>query len=171
MAIEGLYANKPTNQNLLQSTRFLFTVPNMPFSNYWCQSVMIPSVTITPALQTAMGRADIKRAGDKLVYDPLSMQLYVDEDLRQWEEAYNWMVALTSPQGFAQYGLNSRQELYRNCTLTILNNSNIPTIRYTFYKAFPTSIGQVQLDTTAGPEMVLIFDYNIEYDYYTLDRL
>lgn len=170
MAIKGLIGSNPTNANLLQPTKFVFTVPNMPFTNYECQTVTLPSVSTTEAIQVAMAFADVKRHGDKLVYDPLTITLLVDEDLRQWEEAYNWLAALTAPQRFPQYAVNKGSELYRDCTLTILNNSNLPILRIHFSKAFPVSLGMIQFDTSGSPDVILVADYTLAYDYFTIDR-
>jgi len=171
MALDNRLQGTPTNQNYVHPHKFRFNIPGMNFQNYFCQSVVMPAVSTNFAQQTAMGRADVKRHGDKLVYDPLNITFYVDEDLRSYEEMYDWLRALTTPHSFSEYAPHVREDIYKDATLSILNNSNLANIQINFKNCHPTDLGSLVFDTTLEPEAVMVADLTLVYDTYEIVRL
>ena len=93
MTIESFTTNTPENTSILQSTKFTFLIPDKPFLKYFCQTVSIPSVS-TSEIQVPTPFSATYRHGEKLNYDALVITALMDEDLRVWEETYNWLVSL-----------------------------------------------------------------------------
>ena len=172
MSNESLLARIPRNTSFLQETKFTFTFPNMPFLNYFCQTVNIPEIS-TSAVTVSSPFANMYRHGDKLVYGDLTITALIDEDLRVWEETRNWLMALTKPEDFNQYERyrNPEGKLYHDGILTVNTNSNNTNMRFKFFHCHPVSLSSVQFNVSGNADTVLTADIIFRYDIYQLERL
>lgn len=159
----------PENTNFIQSTKFTFTFAQLPFARYFCQTVSLPGVS-TSEVVVPTPFSDTYRHGDKLVYEPLSLTFLVDEDLRVWEETYQWLVSLTKPAKFNQYATKFPDKYYDG-VLTTNTNSNLPNIRVKFYNCHPVSLGSIQFASTDTPDLTPVCDMTIRYDRFEIERL
>ena len=161
----------PQNSNFLQTTKYNFVIPNLPFARYFCQTVNWPSVS-TSEVNVPTPFSDTYRHGDKLVYDPLSITFLVDEDLRVWEETYNWLKSLTNPINFKDYVKNSRnKDAYYDGVMTVNTNSNLPNLRIKYYNCHPVSLSGIQFATTSSADETPTADLTLRYDYFEIVRL
>jgi len=162
----------PENTSFLQPTRFSFLFPELPFLRYFCQSVSIPGVS-TNAISVETPFSNTFRHGDKLNYDGLVITAIIDEDIRVWEETYNWLVALTFPKNFTEYirFYDDKKSPYHDGILTINTNANIPNIRIKFTNCHPVSLGGINFDTKLDASTVITTDINFRYDGFEITRL
>ena len=162
----------PENTSFLQPTRFSFLFPELPFLRYFCQSVSIPGVS-TNAISVETPFSNTFRHGDKLNYDGLNITAIIDEDIRVWEETYNWLVALTFPKNFTEYirFYDEKKSPYHDGVLTINTNANIPNIRVKFTNCHPVSLGGINFDTKLDASTVITADISFRYDGFEITRL
>ena len=172
MAIESFVTNTPENTSILQSTKFTFLIPDMPFLKYFCQTVSLPSVTTTE-VAVATQFSTTYRHGDKLFFEPFTITAMIDEDLRLWEETYKWLQGLTRPQNWKEYikSKDIRAALYYDGYLTINTNANKPNLRVKFHNCHPTSIGMINFDTKVDADVIPTCDITFRYDLYEIERL
>jgi len=169
MSNQSVLNTTPDNTSFLQTTKFTFIIPQLPFLKYFCQTVLLPGVSTTEAL-VPTPFSDTYRHGDKLVYDPLSLTTLVDEDLRVFEETYQWLSFLTNPIKFGQFKQKFTEKYYDGI-LTINTNSNIPNMRIKFRNCHPVTLGSVQFATTDTADITPVFDVTFRYDIYEIERL
>ena len=173
MTNNSLLTRIPENSNLLQTTKFTFSFPTLPFLRFFCQSVSIPGVS-TSAVQVPSPFSEMYRHGDKLVYDDFATTVIIDEDLRVWEESYNWIRSLTFPKDFPQYVRNlgnGRSDPYHDGILTTNTNANIPNVRFKFTYCHPTSISAIQFTAADNADTTMTIDIRWSYDLMEIDRL
>lgn len=173
MTIESFTTNTPENTSILQSTKFTFLFPDKPFLKYFCQTVSIPSVS-TNAISIPTPFSDTYRHGEKLSYDALVITALLDEDLRVWEETYNWMKSLTRPTSFDEYPRKSLRDptpLYFDGFLSVNTNANKPNMRFHFHNCHPVSIGMINFDTKVNADTIPVCDFTFRFDGYELQRL
>jgi len=172
MSIESIISKVPENSNILQPTKYTFIIPELPFARYFCQTVSLPGVS-TSAVTVENPFSATYRHGDKLIYEAFSINAIVDEDLKVWEETYNWITSLTMPTSFADYGRRNgiKYERYYDGILTINTNANVPNIRIKFKSCHPTSIGSVQFNTAENAETIPTADIAFRYDQFEIIRL
>jgi hypothetical protein len=166
MTTESLLTKIPENTSFLQPTKFTLVFPNLPFLRYFGQTAVIPGISTSPvSMETPF--SNTWRHGDKLVYDTLSINAIIDEDMRTWEETYKWLLSFTKPQEFTQYrdGRN-----YPDAILTINTNANIPNLRFKFTNTHPISMGSVNFSVAENANTILTVDIMFRYDYYELLR-
>ena len=164
-------AKIPENSNFLQTTKYTFIIPELPFARYFCQTVNLPGVNTTEVpINTPF--ATTYRHGDKLNYDSLSMSVLVDEDLKVWEETFKWLTALTKPTNFNEYVRNKPNKLpYYDGVLTLNTNANIPNIRVKFTNCHPVSIGGLNFNVADSADTTPSFEIVFRYDQFFIDRL
>lgn len=172
MSAESAISRIPDNGNFLQSTKYTFIIPELPFARYFCQSVLLPSVS-TSEIMIPTPFSDTYRHGDKLVYEPISMTVIVDEDLKVWEETHNWLKALTAPTKFDEYLRikSKRIPAYYDGILTINTNANIPNLRLKFRNCHPVSLGGIQFSSSDSADNTIVTDISFRYDYYDIERI
>ena len=163
---------QPENTSFLQANKFTFSFATLPFLKYFCQSVNLPSVSTSPVTVDNPFSATY-RHGDKLVYDQLMVTVIIDEDLRVWEETYNWLLALTFPREFRQYwrNTNGRQSAYHDGVLTINTNANNPNVRFKFENCHPLSLDGINFSVQESAQTVLTANIVFRYDRFEIERI
>ena len=161
----------PANTSFLESTKFIFTIPNLPFMRYFCQSIMLPGVSTSEAMQPTPF-SEAWRHGDKMLYEPFTITVLIDEDVKVWEESYNWLRALTFPHEFPEYAnryLTGGQKYYDGI-LQFNTNSNLDNLRIKFHNIHPIQIGAIQMNTADTPDVTPTSDMTFRYDTFHFER-
>jgi hypothetical protein len=174
MTIEPFTVNTPENTSILQSTKFTFIIPDKPFLKYFCQTVQLPSVS-TNEILVPTPFSNTYRHGEKLNFEALTITALIDEDLRVWQETYNWLKSLTRPTSFEEYPKRGPKDIkapiYFDGYLTLNTNSNNPNIRVKFHNCHPTSIGMINFDTKVDADVIPTADFTFRYDIFEIERL
>ena len=164
-------ARIPDNSNFLQTTKYTFIIPDLPFARYFCQTVNLPGVS-TSEVAINSPFATTYRHGDTLAYESLVLSVLVDEDLRVWEETFKWLVSLTKPTNFREYVKNNPSRApYYDGALTLNTNANLPNIRIKFTNCHPVSIGGLQFNTADSADTTPTFDITFRYDQFFIERI
>jgi len=175
----SVFTRTPANTNLLQPTKFLLTFDRIGSVQYFCQSVNLPGVNLgqapinTPTL-------DIFAPGNKILYNPLSIQFLVDEKLDGWQQLHAWFRSIASPESFEerkrltdlqnQYSSGNLKN-YSDGTLTILSSLNNPILRVRFFNMFPISLSDIVFDTRQSAEDVITADVVLQFDYFNFETI
>ena len=152
-------SNLPDNKNFLSPLGFTFSIKKTPGVNYFVQSVNLPTISLgTVDLETPFVK--IPYPGDHITYEPLVISFRVDEDMRNYAEIHNWILATGFPDSFDQYQSMSDIAKYRgtasrmagegqfsDASLIVLNSVKAPIIEFKFHDLYPISIGELQFDT------------------------
>jgi len=159
----------PENTNLLQSTKFLLTFDRIRTTQYFCQTVNLPGVTLGE-VSRATPFLDMYSPGTKLTYDPLVVEFILDEELQGWKNMYDWFLSMADPDGFEKR--DGSRELQTNkhfsdATLSILSGLNNPLVRIHYTNLFPLSISDIRFDTTQSADTILTATATFRYQSYT----
>ena len=158
----------PQSTSPLQPTKFLLSFARIPNTQFFCQEVNIPGVSlgevdrVTPFL-------DMFSPGTKLKYDDLDISFMVDEELQSWKDMYNWFTSIADPDGFE--GRDHNRELQKNdhfsdCTLTVLSALNNPILRIAFTNCFPVTMNGIQFDTKQDANHIITCTASFRYQSY-----
>ena len=170
MTTQSLLTKTPQNTNFLQTAKYTFVIPTLPFAKYFCQTVGFPGVS-TSEIPVATPFSNTYRHGEKLVYDSLTINIMIDEDFYTWEETYNWLKAITKPTDFKEYNSRINGSIYHDGFLTLNTNANNPNLRIKFKDCHPTTLGGIQFSTMDNAEVVPTCDVTFRYDYFELERI
>ena len=157
--------NLPDNLSYLAPTQFELLVKKLPNTKYFATGVNIPSVSVAESLQTTRLGANVKVPGDKITFGELSVSFIVDENMENWTELYTWMeqtTGSTDPEKFRSLvganrkadqpydGSGNYDELYSDMTIVVTTAANNPNRYVRIQDAFPTSLGEITMDTTVA---------------------
>lgn len=168
----------PETVNPLYPNKFRLDFARLPEITYFCQTVSLPGISIGEAFQPTPF-VDLYLAGDKAVFDYLTVTFIVDENLLGWNSIYLWMRAMTFPTEFGEYkSLNKLNKnaaakatgkpQYSDCTLTLLKSSNVNNIVIKYYDCFPTSLSPIIMSSTDSPDNTITCDVSFRYSYFDL---
>ena len=147
-------ALKPNEINQLNVVSFQTNFVRLPNIDFFCQSVNIPSMSLGLFVQPTPF-SDSPVEGDTLTFEQLILNFYVNEDLSNYLEMYNWMIALGFPDNHGQFSLKKNVNESKDTTSLIRSDMNIilntnksnPNYSITFKDAFPTALGAISLDS------------------------
>lgn len=149
---------QPTNENFLAPHNFVFTLERTPLLKYFCQTVLMPSVSLgeidvqTPFINTP-------KPGDKLVFDSFNVTFKIDEDMKNYNEIFDWMVGIGAPNSFDQYAAISGgsknapspiKNVLSDATLVILSSHKNPNINVFFKNCFPINLSIPEFNVGAS---------------------
>lgn len=161
--------HQPTNKNFFQIDKWSFTITKMPQLMYFVQSVTLPSVSIGEVpIETPY--SSTYRHGDKMVYEPITLTYLIDEDLKVWEETYNWMKGLTFPRNSREYSIQKKSHLYSDATLEFMTNSHTRNFRVKFTNCFPTSLSPIDLTYQENATSIPTGMVSFRYDTFEFER-
>lgn len=172
MTTQSFLTTMPQNTNFLQSTKYTFVVPNLPFARYFCQSINLPGVS-SSEIEVATPFSNTYRHPTKLSYESFTISFLIDEDIKVWEETYKWLVSLTRPESNKQYVKYRDKEAspYQDGVLTINTNANIPNLRIKFKNVFPVALGGIQFNSSDSADTTPVADLTFRYDLFEIVRL
>lgn len=149
--------------NFLQNIQFRIAVKRLPYASFFLQKMQLPDLSLGFANQPTPFEP-VKRNGDRLVFNDVTMNFICDEHMNTYTEIFNWMVALTHPVPYKEMHSEDPPGLYSDISVILLSGSKKPVAEYVFHKCFPSSLSNVSLDSTVmdnqPTEMTVTFSYD-----------
>lgn len=154
-------------------------MPRINNTQYFCQKANLPGVSL-PEMPRPTSVVDLYVPGNKLVYNRLSLQFIVDAELKAWLDIHNWMRELTTPVKNEEYSnlwrretiINSKQMAqYADGILTVYSALNNPKFRINYTNMFPTSLSDIEFDSTGSSDDILTATVDFRYDYYEIQPI
>ena len=173
--------------NYLRPNAFRFTIKDLPHVAYTCQSANLPALQLGFATQPTPF-VDLPRIGDKLTYSEFSIRFLIAEDMVNYRELLEWMIALGFPNDYSQYPSFAGERLnrfpfYRNTagstdalaysdgTLTILDSANNPITNVIFKDLFPVSVEALDFDITSQAVDYFVGIASFKYSTFEVEAL
>lgn len=146
--------SQPNNINFMSPLGAKFVIKRLPSVNFFVQTVTVPAVSMGEIpIQTPFNRLNFP--GSTLSYTDLVIGFRVDEDMNNYNEIYNWLRSMTRVSGFEEGTAWTNASLPMNengvtsdATLTLLNSAMNPNIEISFTDLFPSSISEMNFNTT-----------------------
>ena len=134
--------------------------------------------------------------GDTLSYENLSITFIVDENLENYVELHNWMVAIGFPKSRTQFSdfrsaaastpiatqgtsddigdvqpATSARGMFGDAILTILTNKNNPVVEVRFEDLYPIALGALDFTQTATDVEYISVTADFSYKIYEIVAL
>jgi len=196
MSTTNVNTREPSVLDYASPVQFRFKCSKLPTVEFFCQSANIPGISIGSASMPT-GLKDIPIPGEKVSYQDLAISFLVDENLNNYKEIHDWIIALGFPQNHTQFadlqaagadrypGTTSGAIVpetniavplaeggtYSDATLTVLNSKNIAVTEIRFNNIFPTSLGSLSYDVQASDVNYLQASVDFSYMYYDIVQL
>jgi hypothetical protein len=166
----------PDNLNMLSPLIFKFVVKKLPNVTFGVQNINLPGVSMGVAYHHNPF-TKIPYAGDHLEFDDIMINYKVDEDLTNYMEILDWLMALGFPKNFDQYkAIKDRPQiegegLKSDISLVVMNSNRIPKWNVVFHDAFPISISSLIFDTTLSDDQYLEAACTFKYTRYEIEQI
>ena len=196
MTTTNVNTREPSVLDYASPVQFRFKCSKLPTVEFFCQSANLPGISIGSASMPT-GLKDIPIPGEKVSYQDLGISFLVDENLNNYKEIHDWIIALGFPQNHTQFAdlqaagadrypgttsgavvpiTNTPVPLaeggtYSDATLTVLNSKNIAVTEIRFNNIFPTSLGSLSYDVQASDVNYLQASVDFSYMYYEIVQL
>lgn len=150
--------NQPTNMNFLSPVGYKLLLSRAPTVEFMVQRITLPSLSL-PVVQQPTPFIKYPRPGDQLEFGQLTVTFKVNENLDNYLEVYNWLIALGKPESFDQYTLQNRpyksvneQEdtVASDITVTFLTSAMNGNVEFTMRDCFPTNLSDLEVDSTVS---------------------
>ena len=180
-------ATAPSVSNFLRPNAFRFTIKDLPNIAYTCQSANLPALQLGFAVQPTPF-VDLPRIGDKLTYGDFTIRFIIAEDMRNYLELFEWLVALGFPDNYDQYKAFAGERLsrfpfYKNArgdtdalsysdgTLTILDSNNVAKTNIILKDLFPVSVEALDFDVTSSAVENFVGVASFKYKTFEIEAL
>lgn len=158
------------NTNPFQGNKWEFGIAGIPELKYFGTGVPIPGVSLNPALRETP-LSTIKLHGDKLTFDPLTIEFIVDEELALWIRTFKWMNGLAPAAHRLDHAKLAAKGKYFDGFLDLYSNSFNPTVSLLFKNCHPTNLGGFNMDYQSDDQMIIKSSLTLEYDYFEIRDL
>lgn len=152
-----------TGLDFFYQDKFKFVLRKTKLVSYLCFDVKFPSVTINRIdVQTGINPYPV--AGNKLLYDNLTLSFKIDENLENWLEIYNWMRGLGTPSSSDEFvELLNTNDVRRkgnvvtyDGTLFTLTNKMSSNVKFFFNDMFPINLTGPELTLSNVPQGIVL---------------
>jgi hypothetical protein len=179
MATIDSLRRQPDAFDYAQNSQFKVTLGIFPLTEYFTTSVNVPGVGLGVA---AMATPFIDRptVGDTMTFEDFTMTFMVDEELKNYQEIFEWMVNIGFPKSHTQFKAKDRvdnlkrggeMDLYSEITITILSSKNNPVLRCNIHDAFPTGLSGLIYTTQDTDTTYLTADVTFTYSCYDFSNV
>lgn len=168
---------QPDNKNFLSPIGFQFAIQKLPHVTYFCTSATIPAVTMGQIETVENPFVRLPVPGDKLQFGDFSVRFRIDEDLKNYQEIYDWMVTLGYPDNFNQTASQQRASnkpgttVYSDASMIITTNQYKPNVNVKFIDLYPTSISGVDFTVEETDVQYLLADVTFRYRKFELSTV
>lgn len=159
------------NTNLLNDlarNRAVATIPNMKDTSFTLVNFQLPGMSL-PAARQPTPFTDKPQPGEKIMFDPITLEFIVTENLENWLEVQQWFYSLGAPISKQQF--KDRPFTFQDISVTIFSSHNNPILRIKFIGCVPTSLEGVQLTTTETEPGTIVSSFTVEYDYFEVEKV
>lgn len=167
--------------NTLSPNGFIFNISRIPLVNFFCQTANLPRIMLGEA-EMSNPLSNIGIPGDKLTFEPLNIQFMVDENMENYLQIFDWMMALGFPRNHDQYKdfinqqtpeqlilLDELSKNFSDASLQILNSKNnvVKTVKYV--NVFPVALDGLSFASTNEDVIHLVANATFRYTYFYFD--
>lgn len=133
-------------QNFFSPKNFKLVIKRLPHVEFFGTEAVVPGVSTNSVAEGSPFRV-IYRPGDTIEFGTLDVTFLIDEDLKNYQEVFGWIVGLTYPNNFSQYSnLIEGDGLYSDATLIAQSASKTSNVEFTFIDIFPISLSAITMN-------------------------
>lgn len=166
-----------TNTNLLIGNSWQLQIPKFANISYFLSSASLPEIK-SNNLTMGTRNQKIKIADNKIEFDDLDIEFFVDEKMENYRTMYNYLIGLSPLQSLESNGtgtsdyintigttssvLNDDQDI----SLIVYDNYNNPVQIIQFHDAFPTSLSVPKFETNNAESSPMIASVRFSYSWF-----
>ena len=141
------------NRNLLSPLGYKLVLKRAPNVVFWCQKFPIPGIELG-VVDVPTPFITLQVPGEHMKFDDLEIIFKVDDDLTNYLELFNWIIALGNPDSFEEYAAIAAEPIASglgiSCDITVLivDAKRNVTLEVVFVDAFITALSGITFNST-----------------------
>ena len=151
----------PEELNLLTTVQFKMEIPSLPNMTYYLQSAILPSITLEGGILPGIKR-DVPVPGHKLEFDTLTVTFLIDQDLRNYEEIYYWIVRIGGERFF--------KDMVSDLSIHFLTGIKNVSRTMNFIGAYPTALTEIAVNSDDNDSTPVVGTAIFQYQYFTFSQ-
>ena len=169
-------STQPDNKSFLSPIGFKFACNRLPHVNYFCTSATIPDISLGETSAVDNPFIQIPVPPDKLTFGQLDLTFRVDEDMKNFQEIYDWLISLGYPDNFGQRRNIGRTQtsvgdVYSDGSLMIMTGNMTPNIEVAFTDMYPATLTSLEFDIEQTDIEYLKATVSFKYRKYSITKL
>lgn len=135
--------------NFLSPIGFALGIVKLPGIGFKTQRVNLPGISL-PNTQQNTPFTDAPVPGDKMTWEPFTIDFMIDETMANYMSIWQWMIGLGFPNDYAEFidGANRPLVHMSDGFLQILGSNNVLIKTIKFHDMFPTSLNAITFQST-----------------------
>ena len=166
------------NRNYLSNVGFKFTLARFPKVDFFSNTANLPGLTLG-TVNAPNYLKELPLAGDRLVFEDLTVQFIVDEQLENYLAVHNWMRGLGFPNSIEDFvdlvtdqeNIIEMDQQYSDGSIIVLNNQFNSVAKVKFEGLFPTALSGLQFDATNTDYQSLTATATFKYTIYNIETV
>jgi len=156
--------SKLSNFNYLTTNYFQILISRAPTVSFFAQEVTCPAISMTELIQPTTLSTTVPLPGNAYTFMPLNIKFALDEDLRGWQEIYNWITTIGNFKNTTN--TVAYHDRFSDITLRITNSAYKGKFEVVFRNAFPVALSEIPFTITATDNVTLTATASFKYTYY-----
>lgn len=159
-----------TNINYLQPSGFRVLIDRTKYPNleFFAQSVQHPGATLTPLELPVRRVTSVPLAGDKMTFTELSFNLLIDEDMKGYQEMFDWMVRILNDGAISSGDRKTGKPTYADITVSVLSSHNNSVKKIRYLDCMPVTLGGINFQANTGDTTYLTFDASFRFSQFEI---
>lgn len=160
-----------SNINRLQPNGFKISIDrrNYPNIEYFAQSINHPSVNVAPVSVPSRRVTALPIAGDKMNFSDLTITGILDEDLKSYQEMYNWLERIVNTGHVpATKQTETLIPTETDITVSVLTSHNNKNIQFKYKDVIITDLGPIQFTSNLSTNEFLTFDVSFKISHFQI---
>ena len=142
---------------------------NYPNLQFFAQQVQHPSMNVNHTEVSYRRISSVPVSGDVIEHGTVTLDVLMDENMRVYEEIYDWMHRLVEekhkPNTGRLYNTDNTLASYCDIRVAVLTSHNNVNREFKYVNAIPVSIGDVPF-TAASDGEYITFPVSFRFDYF-----
>ena len=155
--------------NYLTPVEFQVSISRLPNVQFFTQQTSIPGLSTSPVMVPTRFNKTY-RAADEVEFSNLDLTFIVDEQMNNYREIFDWIIAASFPESHVQHQTIS-ENLYSDISVLILNSKKNANINITYKNCFPISLSEIQLSTVESDVVYPQVTASFQYDSFDVNLL
>lgn len=161
-----------TNYLIPSGFRVVINRENFANLQFYAQTVQHPSADLDNVEVSYPRAGTVPFIGESITFGVLSMDVLVDENMRVYQEMYDWLVRATEETHKLQTSRFSRSApkiaSYHDVQVHILTSHNNVNHSFKYINCCPTGIGNINFQATTS-EQYTTFPVSFRFDYFEFE--
>jgi hypothetical protein len=163
---------QPENNNYLATNFFQLEITRLPLVTYFCQSVNLPSLNLTPVDQPVPFGTFPKRIGGRYNFEDMVVTFLVDEKMKNWIEVFRWMESIGNMEDYTKaIAATETMDFFSNITIRVMNSAYKEQYNIRFNNAFPIALTGIDFSSISTDNEPVVASATFTYDSYNITAL